>query len=404
MKYLIMEVQLSYAVGLDEEGRFVKMPNMGYEVGQTVEDAVVFDDPLDLETDARAVDGALPSSVDEHTSLLADAPASASPRRRAGRALRRRFAIFAAAASMFVFAVTGYAVWQTPVGTVRMRINPAMSMSVNRFDRVVDLRGDNADGDNLIDGYGYYGKNVQDVSRGLVERAREQGYLKPGGLVRIDADSDNAAWADAIARDLLAALTDAFDGDADIELDEFVDDELDADDDADDAGDADDDAGDGPAGADKDADCDDDADDDDGSGPGAGSFTGGDDNDDGDDGADGGDGGDKGSSTGDVDDAGDADNAGDADDGVGDAGDDGDDSAAGGAPDDDGGDDRGNDDAVDSGEEDRAIRPGAIGALAGQGGWEEGPGDSDGLHGPGDSNMRGLADSNAGIAGKKRLP
>lgn len=380
MKYLIMEVQLSYAVGLDEEGRFVKMPNMGYEVGQTVEDAVVFDDPLDLETDARAVDGALPSSVDEHTSLLADAPASASPRRRAGRALRRRFAIFAAAASMFVFAVTGYAVWQTPVGTVRMRINPAMSMSVNRFDRVVDLRGDNADGDNLIDGYGYYGKNVQDVSRGLVERAREQGYLKPGGLVRIDADSDNAAWADAIARDLLAALTDAFDGDADIELDEFVDDELDADD----AGDADDDAGDGPAGADKDADCDDDADDDDGSGPGAGSFTGGDDNDDGDDGADGGDGGDKGSSTGDADDTGDADNAGDADDGVG--------------------DDRGDDDAVDSGEEGRAIRPGANGALAGQGGWEEGPGDSDGPHGPGDSNMRGLADGNAGIAGQKRLP
>ena len=232
---------------------------------QTVEDAVVFDDPLDLETDARVVDGALPSSVDEHTSLLADAPASASPRRRAGRALHRRFAIFAAAASMFVFAVTGYAVWRTPVGTVRMRINPAMSMSVNRFDRVVDLRGDNADGDNLIDGYGYYGKNVQDVSQGLVERAREQGYLKPGGLVRIGADSDNAAWADAIARDLLAALTDAFDGDADIELDEFVDDELDADD----AGDADDDAGDGPAGADKDADRDDDADDDDGSGPGA---------------------------------------------------------------------------------------------------------------------------------------
>lgn len=400
MKYLIMEVQLSYAVGLDEEGRFVKMPNMGYEVGQTVEDAVVFDDPLDLETDARAVDGALPSSVDEHTSLLADAPASASPRRRAGRALRRRFAIFAAAASMFVFAVTGYAVWRTPVGTVRMRINPAMSMSVNRFDRVVDLRGDNADGDNLIDGYGYYGKNVQDVSQGLVERAREQGYLKPGGLVRIGADSDNAAWADAIARDLLAALTDAFDGDADIELDEFVDDELDADD----AGDADDDAGDGPAGADKDADRDDDADDDDGSGPGAGSFTGADDNDDGDDGADGGDGGDKGSSTGDADDAGDADNAGDADDGVGDAGDDGDDSAAGGAADDDGGDDRGDDDAVDSGEEDRAIRPGAIGALAGQGGWEEGPGDSDGPHGPGDSNMRGLADGNAGIAGQKRLP
>ena len=359
------------------------MPNMGYEVGQTVEDAVVFDDPLDLETDARAVDGALPSSVDEHTSLLADAPASASPRRRAGRALRRRFAIFAAAASMFVFAVTGYAVWQTSVGTVRMRINPAMSMSVNRFDRVVDLRGDNADGDNLIDGYGYYGKNVQDVSQDLVERAREQGYLKPGGLVRIDADSDNAAWADAIARDLLAALTDAFDGDADIELDEFVDDELDVDDDADDAGDADDDAGDGVAGADKDADCDDDVDDDDGSCPGAGSFTGGDDNDDGDD--------EPMAAMAAIR------------------------AAAPATP------------MILATPITRAMRmtawattvammmPRTPARRAGRSApaltvplcrarWLEGPGDSDGPHGPGDSNMRGLADGNAGIAGQKRLP
>lgn len=297
MKYLVMEVGLSYAVALDEEGRFVKMPNMGYEVGQTVEDALVFDGPLDLERDVQAVDvlvdapvhgpagepidGRADGNADESASMHVDenddgyadgstketagdfdAPtvarvaspatrltgsrAPAPPRRRAGRALRRRIAILAAAASVFLFAATGFAVWQTPVGMVRMRINPAVRMGVNRFDRVVDLAGDNADGYHLIDGYGYYGKDVDDVSRDLVERAREQGYLKSGGLVRIDADSDDAAWADAVAHDLLAALSDVFDDDADIELDDFDDEDLDADDDAsdaDDRGDADRDGG-----------------------------------------------------------------------------------------------------------------------------------------------------------------
>lgn len=38
MKYLVMECHPGYAVVLDENGRFLKVANRRYEVGQTVAD------------------------------------------------------------------------------------------------------------------------------------------------------------------------------------------------------------------------------------------------------------------------------------------------------------------------------------------------------------------------------
>lgn len=40
MKYLVMECHPGYAVVLDDEGRFWKVANMGYEVGETVDDVI----------------------------------------------------------------------------------------------------------------------------------------------------------------------------------------------------------------------------------------------------------------------------------------------------------------------------------------------------------------------------
>ena len=40
MKYLVMEVRPSYAILLDEEGRFVRAANLHYEPGQRVEHIV----------------------------------------------------------------------------------------------------------------------------------------------------------------------------------------------------------------------------------------------------------------------------------------------------------------------------------------------------------------------------
>ena len=39
-KYIVMEFHLSYAVVLDEDGRFLKVANRHYQVGQTVTDVI----------------------------------------------------------------------------------------------------------------------------------------------------------------------------------------------------------------------------------------------------------------------------------------------------------------------------------------------------------------------------
>lgn len=44
MKYIVMECHFSYAVLLDEDGKFVKAANRSYQVGQTVYDPVLVGD------------------------------------------------------------------------------------------------------------------------------------------------------------------------------------------------------------------------------------------------------------------------------------------------------------------------------------------------------------------------
>lgn len=178
MSYLIMECARSYAVALDEEGRFVKVPNLGYEVGQRVEDVVVLDGP--------------------------EAEVLEFSARRRGRG--RLVAGVAAALLACAVLAGGVVVWRTPVGTVRMRINPEVSMEVNRLDRVVGLSGDNADGDALVEGFSYYGRTVDEVSDDLATRAEEQGYLDDGGTIEVTVESDDEDWKVATEDRLVVEL------------------------------------------------------------------------------------------------------------------------------------------------------------------------------------------------------
>ncbi len=182
MSYLIMECADSYAVALDEEGRFVKVPNLGYEVGQRVDDVIVFDDDAD---GAEVIPFKAPAQ-----------------RRSRGRVA----AVIAAAACLCALFVGGFALWQTPVGTVRMSINPDVSMEVNRLDRVVSLTGDNADGVELADGFSYYGRTVDEVSDDLATRAEGMGFLTEGGTIELTVESDDEEWRVATEDRLVVEL------------------------------------------------------------------------------------------------------------------------------------------------------------------------------------------------------
>ena len=129
MEYLVMECGLSYAVVLDQDGRILKVPNLGYTVGQSLKDVV----------------------------LLPERPVRQ-------QVLHKRIARWSALAACLCLLLLGSWVWQSPIGTVRMQINPDVLLSVNRFDRVVALEGLNEDGTALIDGYRAYGQEMKTVS------------------------------------------------------------------------------------------------------------------------------------------------------------------------------------------------------------------------------------------------
>ena len=166
-----MECGLSYAVVLDSNGRFLQVPNLGYAVGETRTDIVVFEEK--------------PAVKPVRKQLL-------------------RWSTIAAC--LCIMLVSAWNVWQSPIGSVRMQINPDVQMSVNRFDRVVALTGLNEDGKYLIAGYRSYGKNLRAVSDEISDRAIEQGYLKEGGEIRLIIESEHENWKTATQEKLILEL------------------------------------------------------------------------------------------------------------------------------------------------------------------------------------------------------
>ena len=155
---------------MGQDGRILKVPNLDYTVGQSLKDVV----------------------------LLPERPAKV--------ALDKRLARWGTMAACLCLLLLGTWAWQSPIGTVRMQINPDVQMSVNRFDRVVALEGLNEDGAALIDGYHAYGKGMKAVSDELADRAMEQGYLADGGKITLTVSSEKDSWKTAAEELLLLEL------------------------------------------------------------------------------------------------------------------------------------------------------------------------------------------------------
>ena len=155
-----MEVHPAYAVVLDEEGRFLKAANLRYQVGDTVRDIVELRRPKEKRP-----------------------------------ALWKPLSGVAGLAACLCIVFFGY--YQpnfVPYGALRIQINPDVELTLSRTDRVLELEGLNADGQILIEGYDYGGKDREDVTEELVERAIGLGYLSDGETVSITVTSSDADW------------------------------------------------------------------------------------------------------------------------------------------------------------------------------------------------------------------
>ena len=187
MEYLVMECGLSYAVVMDQDGRILKVPNLGYTVGQTLKNVVLL------------------------------------PERPAKQTLRKRLARWGTIAACLCLLLLGNWIWQSPIGTVRMQINPDVQMSVNHFDRVVALEGLNEDGAALIDGYHAYGKGMKTVSDEMADRAMELGYLADGGKITLTVASDKDDWKTATEELLFLELEVRFEHRVTVSVDDLDD-------------------------------------------------------------------------------------------------------------------------------------------------------------------------------------
>lgn len=161
MTYLVMESAASYAILLDEDGRFVKSANLGYEIGDTVTNPVLMlDKPLEKVSGQSKITNRVIATV-----------------------------VAVAAMVLLVFGVNKYQESVTPYSSIFMAINPEVEMVLNKAGDVIDVTGINTDGRSLIEDYerGNKGKSV--LANELIERAIEMGYLADGGRVSIAIDT-----------------------------------------------------------------------------------------------------------------------------------------------------------------------------------------------------------------------
>ena len=157
MEFLVMECHKSYAVVMDRQGRFQKVANLGYRVGQEVDAVVVMQEPK-------------------------AAPAA-------------RWAPALSMAACLCILLTG--LWQMvllSMGTVLIQINPQIRLSVNRMERVISAEAVNPDGAKVLFDYHPFGKTVEQVTEELSDRAAAMGYLTDGGQVHLTVESKNADW------------------------------------------------------------------------------------------------------------------------------------------------------------------------------------------------------------------
>lgn len=96
------------------------------------------------------------------------------------RQIIRRFV--SVAAVFILLLTTGYGVYgyYTPYGYVNVDINPSVELAYNLYNRVIDIKGLNEDGDILISKVkDYRNKPIEKVINEVVDRAVEEDYVKP---------------------------------------------------------------------------------------------------------------------------------------------------------------------------------------------------------------------------------
>lgn len=163
MNAYILEINGRHAAALTEDGRFVRVKNNSYCVGQSIR-----------------LDG-----------------------RNAQAKQRTRRTALASMAAGFLLLLGGFTSYAAPVGVVSLDVNPSIEYTINCFDRVLFIDGVNEDGSRIISAMNsenLLNHPVDEAVEATILQLRESGYLME------ETDNDVVLSASALTRTHADAL------------------------------------------------------------------------------------------------------------------------------------------------------------------------------------------------------
>ena len=167
-EYLVMECHPGYAVVLDREGRFLRVANLGYTVGQLVDEVVE----------------ALPPVQETETSV--------PPKRKVPPLVRWGLGAVAACLCLLLVGLGRFS--QSLWGTVVLDMGPAAEIRVNHREQVMEILPLNDAGSALLAEYSARGKALDTVCEELAALAARNGYWQEGDAASLTVESEDTQW------------------------------------------------------------------------------------------------------------------------------------------------------------------------------------------------------------------
>lgn len=165
MKAVVVEIENRYAAVLSDDGCIVKVKNNNYTIGQIIQINI--------------------NKIQRDKKLIA----------------------FAASAAAMVVLGSGTWAYASPYSYVSLDVNPSIEFTVNRFDRVLEAKAMNEDGEEILKAVylnDLKNKTINNALTAAIEQISQTGYFENNtetGLV-IAASAKNDKKAEALAQEL----------------------------------------------------------------------------------------------------------------------------------------------------------------------------------------------------------
>ncbi len=138
MKGIVVEIDRNHSVILSDDGLFMKIENQNYEIGQTIN---INNNQVKKPVGKKWIAG------------------------------------MASVAAAVAFCTVGVYAWFTPANYVSLDVNPSVEYTVNRFDRVLDVKAVNDDGEKILEDLSLGHQKIEEAVIKTLEQLIEEGFL-----------------------------------------------------------------------------------------------------------------------------------------------------------------------------------------------------------------------------------